>query len=277
MPQGVRTSFLVLALFAFLLLPGFVASLNAEPPDRSNLDHYKWRINTNWWFSAPTGFLSGAGETDKIDMSRDLGFGSYSTFAGKIDWHITRRQHIVMGISPVSSNKTTTLTRTIEFQGVTYDLGVQVKSHVGSLALSPGYQFDFIRRRGSYLGLAAQFYLLNTNGKITGTGTINGESATRTSSGSVFAPIPSIGLQSRWYPSKNSSRVSLDGYWGGMYLFGYGDFMSAGGSVGVSVSRHIDVRAGYQMGTRLSVHGGNNQIGLRLTQKGPQAGLEFTW
>jgi len=265
------------ALIASLLLLGFVASLTAEPPDRGTLDRYKLRVNTDWWFSSPSGFFSGAGETDKIDLSRDLGFGSYSTFSGKIDWHITRRQHIVMGISPVNSDKTTTLKRTIEFQNVTYDLGVQVKTHVSSLSVSPGYQFDLIRRNGSYLGLATQLYLLNTHSKITGTGSVNGQSATRTASGSILAPIPSIGLQSRWYPSKNSSRFSLDGYWGGMYLFGYGDFMSAGGSAGVKVSRHIDFRAGYQMGTRLSVHGGNNQIGLRFTQKGPLAGLEFTW
>lgn len=275
MTLGVRWT--LPTLFASLLLFGFVATLYAEPPDRSSLDHYKWRVDTNWWFSSPTGFFKGAGETDKVDMSRDLGFGSYSTFSGKIDWHITRRQHILMGVSPVVTNRTTTLKRTIEYQGVTYDLGVQVKSHIQSLSFSPGYQFDFIRRNGSYLGLATQLYLLNTEGKITGTGIVSGQSAERTSSGSVFAPLPVIGLQSRWYPSRESSRFSIDGFWQGMYFFGYGDFMAAGGTAGVSVARHLDIRGGYLMATRLSIHGGSDQIGIRLTQKGPVAGLEFTW
>ncbi|HKF49036.1 MAG TPA: hypothetical protein VKB38_16885 [Terracidiphilus sp.] len=256
---------------------GFVASLAAQAPERSDLDSYKWRVDTNWWFSNPTGFFEGRGETDEIDLHRDLGFGSYSTFSGKVDWHITRRQHIVMGISPVVSNRTTTLSRTIEYQGATYDLGAQIKTHIGSLSFSPGYQFDIVRRNGNYIGLLAQCFLLNTNVDITGTATVNGQTGTRTSSGSVFAPIPVIGTEGRWYPSSESSRFSIDGHIEGMYLFGYGDFLSAGGSAGIRVQRHIDVRAGYQLGTRLSIHGSDNRIGLRLSQKGPLAGLEFTW
>jgi hypothetical protein len=31
------------------------------------------------------------------------------------------------------------------------------------------------------------------------------------------------------------------------------------------------------MGIRLSIHGGSNQIDVRLTQKGPVAGIEGSW
>lgn len=261
----------------FLALAGCIGTLAAQSTERSELDNYRFSLNTNWWFSNPSGFFRGAAETDDINIHRDLGFGSYSTFSGRMDWHMTRRQHLIAGFSPVLSDRTTTLQRTIEYEGNTYDVGVQVKTHIQSLSFSPGYQFDFIRRNGSYLAFATQCFLLNTEAKISGQAVVDDHTEERTSSGSAFSPLPVVGLQSRWYPSKTSSRFSLDGFWNGMYFFGYGDFMSAGGTAGVRLSKHMNIRGGYQMGTRLSIKGSEQQIGIRLVQKGPVAGLESTW
>jgi len=61
----------------------------------------------------------------------------------------------------------------------------------------------------------------------------------------------------------------------GMYFFGYGDFVAARGSVGVGITKHLSLHAGYQMGSRLSIHGTSDQIAIRLTQKGPTAGIEI--
>ena len=98
----------------------------------------------------------------------------------------------------------------------------------------------------------------------------------RSSSGSFLAPLPVVGPHVRWYPV-DSERLSLEGYVNGMYFFGYGDFYSARGLAGIGLSHHWKGIAGYQMGTRLSIHGGSNNIGIRLTQKGPVVGLEGSW
>jgi hypothetical protein len=76
------------------------------------------------------------------------------------------------------------------------------------------------------------------------------------------------------YLMHNSCRIALDGLMQGMYFFGYGDFYSAKGTLGVGLTHNWRLTGGYQMGTRLNIHGGSNQIDVRLTQKGPVAGIE---
>ena len=75
----------------------------------------------------------------------------------------------------------------------------------------------------------------------------------------------------------DSRRLALDAGMQGMYLFGYGDFWAGRGVADIAFARHWYASAGYQLGTRLSVHGSNDQIGLRLTQKGPIAGIMGSW
>jgi hypothetical protein len=183
----------------------------------------------------------------------------------------------VFAVSPVTSSRTATINRDITFRGVTYHAGAQVTADLKSLAFGPGYQYDIIRRNHGYLAILVSVNLLDTKGTLTGIGTVNGISATRSASGSVFAPLPVLGPRFRWYPLHNSNRLSLDGNLQGMYFFGYGDFQSAQGTAGVAASRHFTFRAGYQMGTRLSVHGSSNQVGVRFIQKGPVAGIEASW
>jgi hypothetical protein len=50
-----------------------------------------------------------------------------------------------------------------------------------------------------------------------------------------------------------------------MYLFGSGNFVSAAGDLGFTLTKHITANAGYQLGTRLNVHGTPDRLGLDLT------------
>ena len=241
-----------------------------------DLDNYKFRTTASWWYSQPSGYFAGQNHSGEFDLNRDFQFGSYSTFTGTLDWRFKRKHHLLFSSSPVSYSNRTTLLRTITFQGQTYNVGTQAASEIKSLSFAPGYQWDFIRRDRGYVALATQFYLLDTKATLTGTVLVNGQAATRSSSGSFLAPLPVVGPHVRWYPV-DSERLSLEGYVNGMYFFGYGDFYSARGLVGVGLSHHLKAIGGYQMGTRLSIHGGSNNIGIRLTQKGPAVGLEGSW
>jgi hypothetical protein len=266
-----RSPVKVLVLACFLVSASSIA--RAEEGD---LDSYKLRTTASWWYSQPSGHFNGKNNTGEFDLSKDFHFGSYSTFTGTLDWRFKRKHHLLFSTSPVSYSKSATLLRTITFQGETYNVGTQATSDIHSFSFAPGYQWDFIRRNHGYVALLTQFYLLNTSAKLTGTVVVNGQSATRSTSGSFLAPLPVIGLHGRWYPL-DSNRLSLDGTFNGMYFFGYGDFYSARAIVGVGLSHHWKAIAGYQMGTRLSIHGGSNNIGIRLTQKGPVVGIEGSW
>lgn len=63
----------------------------------------------------------------------------------------------------------------------------------------------------------------------------------------------------------------------GMYLFGYGNFISTAGNVGFTVSKHFAILAGYQLGQHLVISDTHDRIGLHLTQKGSVVGLETSF
>jgi len=259
-----------------VLLVCLVTTSAAQAAQGEDLDVYKWRVAAFWWFSNPTGSFTGKANSGTFDLHRDFGFGSYSTFSGTVDWRFKRKHHLIVGVSPVVSSRTTTLQRTIEFQGVVYDLGTKVSADIKSFAVAPGYQYDIIRRNHISVSFATQVNLLNTSADLSGAVSVNGQSETRKASGSIFAPLPTLGARVRWYPA-HSNRLALDGSFQGMSFFGYGNFMSARATANIAMSRVWRLNLGYQMGTRLRIDTGINDIGIRLTQKGPVAGIEASW
>ena len=260
-----------------LLFCLFCSTLALLPANGQDLDDYKWRGTAYWWYSQPSGHFNSAAGNGIIDLQKDFHFNSYSTFSGYVDWHFKRKHHLLFGASPVSDSNSVTLARTIVFQGETYNVGTHASSDLRSLSFSPGYEWDFIRRDHGFVALVTQIYLLDSKASVTGTVVVNNQAVTRTSSASFFAPLPVLGPRGRWYPLHDSDRLALDGYVQGMYFGGYGDFISTRGAVAVGLTHHLKLSAGYQLGTRLSIHGGSNQLGVRLTQKGPVVGIEGSW
>ena len=203
------TSRLIKTLIVLLSLCFALPVLHAQA--KEDLDDYKWRVTGMWWFSHPTGSLRASGDKVSVDLGEDFDFSNYSTFTGNVDWHFKRKHHFTFAASPVYSTKTATMTRDVTFEGVTYHTGATVTADLNSLTFSPGYQYDIIRRRQGYLGLAVSIHLLDTYAKLVGIGTVNNVSATRTASASDFAPLPVLGPTGRWYPIKDSNRFSLAG------------------------------------------------------------------
>ena len=242
-----------------------------------DLDDYKVRMSGVWWYPENSGTIYGSGSQGYFDLQKDFGFTYYPTFNYQLDWRFKRKQHLLFNASVLDNSATRAITRTITFEGKTFTVGTQTTATIKTYSFSPGYQYDFIRRNHGYLALGTVFYLLDTKASLTGAVNVNGQGVTQTASDSVFSPVPVIGPRARWYPPHDSNRLSLDGYVQGMYFFGYGDLWSARGAVNVGIVRHLNVTAGYFLGSALSVHGTNDRIGLRLRQKGAIVGLEAQW
>jgi len=267
-----RRMLAIIGLTLFAIAPPETFAENGQ-----DLGAYKLRIDGLWWFSHPTGNFYGKDDEGSFNVNRDFGFGNYSTFSGLVDWRFKRKHHLLFGVSPITSQKTVTLGRTIEFNGQTYDVGAVVDANIKTLSFAPGYQYDIFRRNTWYLAIATQCNLLRTSAKLSAVGTVGGQSASTTASGSFFAPLPIFGPRAEWYPVRNSDRFYLIGAAQGMYFFGYGDFVSARGGFAIKANPHLRFLGGYQMGSRLSFHGSSNQIGARLTQQGPTAGIQASW
>jgi hypothetical protein len=246
--------------------------------DAGDLDNYKWRVDGDWWFSQPSGHF-GANQPNGsyFDVNKDFGFGSNSTFTGKIDWHFGHKHHFLLNATPNYESKTATASRTIMFLGQTFDVGAQVSANINTLNIAPGYQYDIIRRDHGFLGLEADFNLIRTKASLTLAGSVNGAGGAISGSKTLWAPLPAIGPVFRWYPLQDSNRLSIGGSVRGMPFFGYGNFIAARGDVGIGLTQHLNVRAGYEMGSRLSIHGTSDQIAVRLTHRGPTAGIEYAW
>jgi hypothetical protein len=63
----------------------------------------------------------------------------------------------------------------------------------------------------------------------------------------------------------------------GMYLFGYGNYYSTVDFLGLSLSKHLSINAGYAVGSRLRVNNKPNRVGLDLNQKGPIVGVDVSF
>jgi hypothetical protein len=268
--MGKRTRVLVVNAIFMLAV---VAPCHAN----DDLDNYKFRLDGDWWFSHPTGYFGLQGTNSYFNVNRDFGFGNYSTFTGRIDWHFRRKHHFLFNFTQVNNSRTTTLSRTVEFQGQMFPLSAQVSARIRSNNFAPGYEYDFIRRDHGFLGLEADFNLLDTEATLKRTAAVNGLTGTMSASKSLFAPLPAVGPVFRWYPLHDSNRLSVEGSFRGMSFFGYGNFTSANASVQVGLTHHLMFQAGYQLGSRLSIHGTSDQIAIGITQKGPTAGLEYSW
>ncbi len=263
-----------LVLFALVALP----LAHASDDDKEDLDSYKLRFDLYWFYSKPSGSFtsSGANGLGSFDLQRDIGFNSYSTFSGKIDWKFTRKNHLYFVATDFSQSKNFTLNRTINFQGQTFNVGASAAADLDVRILIPGYQYDIFRRRRWNLGVQVQLDIFDVTGSLSAAGQINNgvPQSAAVSSGQVRAPLPVAGPHLRVYPW---SRLYVDANVLGMYFFGYGNFVSSTGTVGLKLTRNLALTGGYQLGSRLNVNTRSNDIGLSLTQKGALAGLEVSF
>jgi hypothetical protein len=260
------------------LIAYFLVLLPAILCAQEDFDQYKIRVSGFWFYSDPSGSLQGSNDSGSVDLNKDLGFNNYSTFAGKADWKFTRKNHLYVSFLPFYTSRQTVLDRTFTFQGQTFDAGLVANSDLHNFLVAPGYQYDIIRRRRGHFGLGVQMDLFSTSAKINATGEVNGIPKSVSASGSLLAPIPVAGPEFRLYLT-NSPRVFVEGNVYGMYLFGYGNFVSSVGTLGVTLTKHVSLNGGYQLGSRLVITNSNSddRLGVRLTQKGAIAGMEFSF
>jgi hypothetical protein len=269
------------ALSGMVLFASLTTAAFSQKTEKEDFDAYKLRIDAGFYYSNPSGSIHGSNDSGSVDLNKDLGFESYPTFSGKVDWKFTRKNHLYLSATPLDTSRQTVLNRTFTFQGQTFSTGLTTSSSLNTLAIAPGYQYDFIRRKRGHLGLGLQVDFFNTTAKISAAAQVTGDGVHHnavSASGSLLAPIPVAGPDFRLYLT-NSPRLFVQGNVLGMYLFGYGNFVSTVGDVGVTLSKHFAVIAGYQLGSHLVVNNNSSsdRVGLRLVQKGAIVGLQTSF
>ncbi len=267
-------------LFAVATLGILIGAPLLHAGDDDELDSYKLRADAFWFYSNPSGHIQGSSENDRIDINTDLGFNSYSTFSGFVDWKFTHKNHLTFAVSPFQQSRDTFLKRTITYQGQTFTAGLFTHADLKANLYAPGYQYDIIRRRRGHLGVGVQLDTFDTKASISAQAqTLDGmHYAAISGSGSLVAPIPVAGPQYRLY-LMDSGRLFIEGNVYGMYLFGYGNFISTVDNLGFTINKHLSLNAGYGLGSRLVVtnNSSSSRVGVHLIQQGPLAGLEVSF
>jgi hypothetical protein len=143
---------------------------------------------------------------------------------------------------------------------------------------APGYQYDILRRRRGHLGIAIQIDAFDSRASFNAAAQVTSDGVRHSAvsaSASRLVPLPVLGPEFRFYLT-HSPRLYVQGNVYGMYFFGYGNFVSSAGTLGVRVAQHLNVIAGYQLGSRLDAHNSSsrNRIGISLTQTGAVVGVE---
>jgi hypothetical protein len=271
-----RRAGLMLSLVLFALAAFPLAQASDKDKNQDDWDAYKLRFDLFWFYSQPTGHFTSAGNAGSFDLNKDFGFNSYSTFTVKMDWKFARQHHLYFIATNFDQSKTATLNRPVLFQGQNFNLGASVTGNLSALALIPGYQYDFIRRQRWNLGVQVQLDIFDITGSLSAAAQVNNgiPQSAAVSSGQIRAPLPVAGPHIRFYPAK---RLFVDANILGMYFFGYGNFASSTGTLGLKLTKHLALRGGYQVGSRLNINTKANRIGVGLTQKGAVAGFEVSF
>lgn len=263
-------------LFLLLFLAAIVPRSVAQ--EREDLDQYTVRLQGFWFYSQPSGSFHGTGPQGALDFQRDVNFNTYSTGVGRVDWKFTRKNHLSVLLLPFNQTKQVVLSRTVFFQGQTFGAGATASGRLQSYLVAPGYQYDIIRRRRGHLGVVAQLDLFYVSGRLSATAqTLNGTTfAAQRASSTLRAPLPVAGPNFRYYLI-NSGRLFVDANLLGMYFFGYGNFISSTGTVGLALNKNLNFQGGYSLGSRFDINSSTSRLGLTLSQRGAIVGLEVSF
>jgi hypothetical protein len=221
-----------------------VGARNLWAQENEDLDAYTIRLTGFWFYSQPYGSFHGTGSQGRFDLQADAEFNSYSTPAGRIEWKFTRKNHLHFGAIPLDRTKEAVLTRTVVFEGQTFAAGLTAKARLQNYFLNAGYQYDIIRRKQGHLGIVAQLDLMYAKGSLNAAAqTLNGTLHTaQASSATLRAPLPVLGPDVRYYLIPNSNRLFVAGDVLGMYFFGYGNFVSSFGTLGLSLNKYLNLQ-----------------------------------
>jgi len=262
-----RSIFLCVSLI-FLILS--TSRSEAQTETHEEMDGHRFRLSGLYWRANPTGKLSGiTTQPGMFPIDSSTGFGDYSTFLATADWQFKRKHHLFLIISPNTVSRDKVSNESVAFQDNMSKAGSGGKTQLRTFSFGPGYEYDFIRRKRGHLGIAAQINLLDTKGSISALASSfgNGQNVSQSiqPSGSIFAPLPVVGPEAKIILAPRFDRLFAEGFVKRLYFFGYGDFIPVEGMLAAKLTRSLYVKAGYQLGNRLVIHGTTDRLGGRLT------------
>lgn len=200
-------------------------------------------FSINWFNPEPTielqsGALTNATGITNIDFVEE--FGIEKKGFPDIRFTAGRSHKFRFGYTPIKYDASTTLTRTITFQGRTFTVGVPASTEIKWDVLRLGYEWDFVSQEKGYFGLIAELKYVKLDASVTSTALATPAVTEQK------APVPTIGLAGRGYPHP---MVSISGEFAGLKV-NSSDFEASlwdfDVNAAVTFGRYIGVQGGYR-------------------------------
>jgi hypothetical protein len=189
-------------LLVCLLIVGVPhASAQFRAPDPAPAENFNIELGAMFWKPTPvlniqTGALAAIGESE-VDFVREFAIENKRFTEYRIVAKPGRKHKIRFNYIPFEYNEEATLSRTITFGGRTFDVGVLATADLKWQMWKFGYEWDaFVSDRG-FFGIIGELKHNKISADL--------NSAIGSELTEATAPVPTVGIIGRAYPSRNVS------------------------------------------------------------------------
>jgi hypothetical protein len=244
---------------ALLAAPVFAQSLPPSEQYKLRVEFFEWHPTLTSQLQYDTTQLKG----DLVDLKTDLGIPDTHTFELRASIQFTPGQKLRGSYTKLDYSGDTLASRTFNFNGNTYTGGTEVVSSLKGTYYQAGYEYDFVKTQGGYLGLMIGGELVRA------TASIQAPALAQSSAADISVPVPILGASGRLY----AGRFSLGGDAAGMTIGKRGTIYDLHGAIQFHVSDRIGLEAGYRL---FHVKGQQDQQFLTFQQSGWHFGAELS-
>jgi hypothetical protein len=204
-PSSWRRTAILAALAASVLIPA-TATAQYRAPDASPGaigEKYHVEVAGNFW--NPTLFGKISSEQfdiigSDIDVVRDLGYQQTRFRDLRIVLRPSKKNRFKIQYTPIHYEAATTLTRTITFNGINFNISAPIQSEVNWKVLRIGYEYDFFYASRGFIGALIEARYTTFDAKLSTNSPLLATQQTEFTQ--AKAPLPAIGIVGRGYPLK---------------------------------------------------------------------------
>jgi hypothetical protein len=246
---------------AAVLLAAVAPALHAESgdplSDRFNIQLGGFMLSTKTTLRVD-GDVNGQFERgDEIDAERDLGLEDSDRFRIDAYWRIAPKHKIRVMYFDTSNSADKTLERTIEFDGQTYNVGLDIHAKTETQVTELAYEYTFLKR--DMYDLSASFGIHNLKFNTFLGGELNGQPlANLQNTAEANGPLPVVGLHGVWRFNDKFYIDAMAQYFAISFEEYDGSVTDLTASAVWQFSKHFGVGAGWNsFTTRVDVDGDN--------------------
>jgi hypothetical protein len=200
-----RAALITASAAGLLALPAVARAQYSAPDTNSGAvgEKYHVEIAANFWNPTVFGKISST-QFDiigsDVDVVRDLGYQQTRFRDLRIVLRPSKKSRFKIQYTPIRYESQTTLTRTIVFNGINFNVSAPIKSEFDWKVLRLGYEYDFYYAPRGFIGALVEARYtqfdatLSTNSPLLATQQVEFTEAKM--------PLPAVGIVGRAYPLK---------------------------------------------------------------------------